>query len=1055
MRNISSIIIVLLLTIFLNAFSVRAAQTDISGPSGSGSFGRTITILPNGNIIIVDTLYDAPGGVTDAGAVYLYDGATLTMISALVGSAAGDQIGSGGITVLTNGSYVVSSPNWDNGIISNAGAATLGSGTSGTAGAVSADNSLVGSSANDQISSEGIIVLTNGNYVVRSKFWDNGAMNDAGAATFGSGTSGTSGAVSAMNSLVGSNTYDYVGNYGITALNNGNYVVRSQLWDNGTIVDAGAVTFGNGASGVSGVISASNSLVGAKMNDAVGTGGIIALINGNYVVNSPNWDSETTADAGAVTFGKGIGGISGVISAGNSLVGSTVNDRVGGGGVVALTNGNYVVSSRNWDNGAIVDAGAITFGSGVGGVSGAVSASNSLVGSSSFDNIGDTVTALANGNYVVRSPSWDNGTISDAGAVTFGKGVGGISGLISTGNSLVGSSANDQVGSSGIIALTNGNYVVCSPEWDGSGINNAGAVTFGNGAGGVSGAISAANSLIGSTAVDQVGSFGVTALNNGNYVVNIPNWDNGAITDAGAATFGNGTSGVSGVISASNSLIGSTANDQVGSGGITALINGSYVVRSSGWDNGGISNVGAVTFGSGAGGATGAVSSMNSLIGSTADDAVGNGVVTALSNGNYVVTSVSWDNGAVVNAGAATFGSGVSGVSGAVSAANSLVGSTANDVVGNSGITALSNGNYVVGNRSWDNPYSAVANAAAFTFGNGTSGTTGAITAGASGGNSVVGTVPSGAAGFAFDATRNRLVVGRSASSIVSILSFTTTATSDGDLSSAASFNNGAPNALVTAIIPSGRAMTISSKLNIGLVQVQCGGNLTGGSNAAYIVGSVRKDFCAASNESFIYPLGDANNYSPLTVSNTNGTGALTAAVTDNFLTGLPQAKSLSRYWSLTGAGIIANLTFNYADADVNETEASYRAFKRNSSNLTVSVTSLLDAAANTFTVPGVSQFSDWSAGDAPLAPTAAGVSISGRVALPGNRNLTGATVYMTTADGETVQSNASWKGEYHFDDIAAGQTVVITVFAKRFRFEPRTVNITEDLTEVNFAPLP
>ena len=41
-------------------------------------------------------------------------------------------------------------------------------------------------------------------------------------------------------------------------------------------------------------------------------------------------------------------------------------------------------------------------------------------------------------------------------------------------------------------------------------------------------------------------------------------WDNGAATNAGAVTWGSGTAGVSGVVSSANSLVGSTANDQVG-----------------------------------------------------------------------------------------------------------------------------------------------------------------------------------------------------------------------------------------------------------------------------------------------------------------------------------------------------------------------------------------------------------------------------------------------------------------------------------------------------------
>ena len=63
---------------------------------------------------------------------------------------------------------------------------------------------------------------------------------------------------------------------------------------------------------------------------------------------------------------------------------------------------------------------------------------------------------------------------------------------------------------------------------------------------------------------DQVGYDGVTALSNGNYVVRSPHWDNGAVVDAGAVTWGNGTTGVTGAVSAANSLVGSTADDQVG-----------------------------------------------------------------------------------------------------------------------------------------------------------------------------------------------------------------------------------------------------------------------------------------------------------------------------------------------------------------------------------------------------------------------------------------------------------------------------------------------------------
>jgi hypothetical protein len=65
---------------------------------------------------------------------------------------------------------------------------------------------------------------------------------------------------------------------------------------------------------------------------------------------------------------------------------------------------------------------------------------------------------------------------------------------------------------------------------------------------------------VGSTDFDLVGNAGVTPMSNGNYVVRSPNW----YFDRGAVTWGNGTSGVIGEVTAANSLVGSTYDDFVG-----------------------------------------------------------------------------------------------------------------------------------------------------------------------------------------------------------------------------------------------------------------------------------------------------------------------------------------------------------------------------------------------------------------------------------------------------------------------------------------------------------
>ncbi len=725
--------------LFLFAFAIAplglsAQITTVNGPTGSGRFGTGVIVLTNGNYVVTDPLWD-DGPVQDVGAVYLYNGQTHALISKLTGSSAGDRAGwpvnGNGVTALPNGNYVVNTYEWHNGAGDRVGAVTWCNGSTGISGVISAANSLVGSSDNDVVGAGGITVLSNGNYVVDSYYWGNGI----GAVTWCNGNTGKSGMVSASNSLLlrSEAAENWIASTIITALTNGNYVVVNTEWGNRT----GAVTWGNGSTGTSGVVSAGNSLVGSKANDLVSVGGVVALSNGNYVISSTQWSNGGLVGVGAVTWGNGSTGTSGVVSTSNSLVGSKANDQVGDR-VFALSNGNYVVASSNWDNGATANAGAVTWGNGSTGISGVISAGNSLVGSTANDRVGSQViTMLSNGNYLVNSPEWNNWR----GAVTWCNGSTGTSGTVSAGNSLVGSTPGlyegDRVGSHGATELSNGNYVVRSPYWwyYGESVPEVGAVTWGNGSTGTSGVVSAANSLVGSRPGDRVGYEGITALSNGNYVVSSRYWDNGALTNVGAATWGNGSTGTSGFVSTSNSLVGSTANDQVGANTVTALSNGNYVVNSPYWDNGMVADAGAVTWGNGNTGTAGVVSAGNSLVGSKADDQVGYYETTALPNGNYVTKSPYWDNGAIADAGAATWGNGSTGTFGSVSAGNSLVGSNASDRI--AGVVALPNGNYLVASSYWDN--GGLVDAGALTIGDGEQGATGTVNVC----NSIFGTVAS------------------------------------------------------------------------------------------------------------------------------------------------------------------------------------------------------------------------------------------------------------------------------------------------------------------------
>jgi hypothetical protein len=747
-----SVIVLVLFLLCVSVFTTPAQQrTEIAGPAGSTAFGSKITFLPNGNFVVVDPEFNLGTSLTvNVGAVFLYS-PTGTLISQITGTTGNSFVGSGGITILSNGDFVISSPRWtrpaalpqNNEIV---GAVTKCSGVTGCSGQITESNSLTGNINGDNVGIGGIIALPNGDYLVRSPNWgvagfpnnspNLGALTHCKVST----NSCTGQRVTAANSLVGSIQDGSIGNVPVTVLSGGDYVISNPGFKKSGL-PAGAVMICSGETGCPSNFSQANSLTGSvysdlSTGDGVGGSGVYALPNNLYLVATSSWikpGATPVIGAGAVTLcNASTNSCAGQLAtAANSLTGSTFNDFVGNQ-IFVLPNGDYVVNTRFWTNPAgNSNSGAVTLcrssSNSCGGQQ--VSSANSLTGFSVGDNGSHPITILTNGNYVVSSPGWrPNTSIQSAGAATFCNTVtNSCAGqVVSAANSLIGSSFGDSVsaayGSSrGVTALTNGNYVVSSPNWRNPAIpqgSNVGAVTLCSGTTGCAGAVTTANSLIGSAPVDQIGERGATALANGNYVVNSPNWTAGSSQNGfGAATLCNGTANncAGQTVSAANSLTGSKITDRVGLSESVALTNGNYVVVSSEWDlTSEVINVGAATFCNAANNSCAGqqVSASNSLIGSTAEDRIGtlNEItifVKALPNGNYILVSPLWDNGFTTDVGAITIGSGTSGVSGAISAANSIVGTTAGNGTSNNQIlinyAADASGNKVIVGLPKDN----------------------------------------------------------------------------------------------------------------------------------------------------------------------------------------------------------------------------------------------------------------------------------------------------------------------------------------------------------------
>ena len=87
------------------------------------------------------------------------------------------------------------------------------------------------------------------------------------------------------------------------------------------------------------------------------------------------------------------------------------------------------------------------------------------------------------------------------------------------------------------------------------------------------------------------------------------------------------------------------------------------------------------------------------------------------------------------------------------------------------------------------------------------------------------------------------------------------------------------------------------------------------------------------------------------------------------------------------------------------------------------------------------------------LCPAAV-VSVGGRVFTADGRGLRNATVTINGPNGYVSQATTSSFGFYSFANVVPGQTYTITVFSRFFRFPPRTLLVTGDVSNVDFNGL-
>ncbi|PYS86523.1 MAG: hypothetical protein DMF62_15650 [Acidobacteria bacterium] len=270
-------------------------------------------------------------------------------------------------------------------------------------------------------------------------------------------------------------------------------------------------------------------------------------------------------------------------------------------------------------------------------------------------------------------------------------------------------------------------------------------------------------------------------------------------------------------------------------------------------------------------------------------------------------------------------------------------------------------------------------------------------------------------------------------------------------------------------------SLSLSGIVNGGAskLTLECAATVSGGGEGSYVVGNMEKFFCGAATftynvgapfgappvapeETTAEPEGAVSNYSPLTVTITGGTvgSSLTVGVTDGFMGGAMQTNAISRFWTLTENGdLTANLTGTYRNEDVVGTETSYKVLRRTGGTTLYYAGGTVNAATNTFSAPGVSDFSQWTAGT--LVPTAASATISGRAVGSSGRGLANVTVSASNIQGNVVSfARTNSFGYFTLYDIPAGADYVVSAASKRYRFDPSSfvVSLEDNVTGISFV---
>ncbi|MBS1796914.1 MAG: carboxypeptidase regulatory-like domain-containing protein [Acidobacteria bacterium] len=114
------------------------------------------------------------------------------------------------------------------------------------------------------------------------------------------------------------------------------------------------------------------------------------------------------------------------------------------------------------------------------------------------------------------------------------------------------------------------------------------------------------------------------------------------------------------------------------------------------------------------------------------------------------------------------------------------------------------------------------------------------------------------------------------------------------------------------------------------------------------------------------------------------------------------------------------------------------------------------DYTTVTFIGPGQAEIDAVSV-QSPFVPTASNVSVGGRVLTDSGAGISRVNVTLTDGAGVSRSATTNSFGYYKFDEVETGETYILTVNSKKYLFtgSPRVVNVTDNLTDIDFTASP